>query len=125
MRRFHRRKRSGFAQKLEIHFTPKHGSWLDIAEVELSALAAQCLGSRRIGDIETLNGESSAWHTQRNYSRRVWIGSSPPPTDARIKLKRLYPEIEKHFKKMDNADTGLGAAVNQFAIIYGEDRVPL
>jgi hypothetical protein len=42
------------AQKLEIHFTPKYGSWLDIAELELSVLAAQCLGTRRIGDIEIL-----------------------------------------------------------------------
>jgi hypothetical protein len=43
------------AQRLEIHFTPKHGSWLNIAEVELSAMTAQCLGQRRISDIETLN----------------------------------------------------------------------
>jgi hypothetical protein len=58
------------AQKLEIHFTPKHGSWLDIAELELSALAAQCLGTRRIGDIVTLIAELAAWHTQRNQKQK-------------------------------------------------------
>jgi hypothetical protein len=59
------------AQKLELHFTPQHGSWLDIAEVELSALAAQCLGARRIGDIQTLNGELSACIDRGTASRRV------------------------------------------------------
>jgi hypothetical protein len=80
------------AQKLEIHYTPKHGSWLDIAEVELSALAAQCLGSRRIGNIQSLNGELSAWHTQRNQKQKG-VDWQFTTADARIKLKRLYPEI--------------------------------
>jgi hypothetical protein len=80
------------AQKLEIHFTPKHGSWLDIAEVELSALAAQCLGSRRIGSIQTLNAELSAWHTQRNQKQKG-VDWQFTTADARTKLKRLYPEI--------------------------------
>jgi hypothetical protein len=80
------------ARKLEIHFTPKHGSWLDIAEVELSALAAQCLGSRRIGNIQTLNVELSAWHTQRNKKQKG-VDWQFTTADARIKLKRLYPEI--------------------------------
>jgi hypothetical protein len=80
------------AQKLEPHFTPKHGSRLDIAEVELSALAAQCLGVRRIGDIDTLNAELSVWDTQRNRKQKGvdWHFTT---ADARIKLKRLYPHI--------------------------------
>jgi hypothetical protein len=80
------------AQRLEIHFTPKHGSWLNIAECELSSLAAQCLGSRRIADIETLNTELKAWHTRRNHTQKgvEWHFST---ADARTKLKRLYPVI--------------------------------
>ena len=80
------------AQRLEIHYTPKHGSWLNIAEVELSAMAAQCLGNRRIPGINALNMELAAWHTQRNQSQKGvdWQFSAP---DARIKLKRLYPLI--------------------------------
>ena len=54
------------AQWLELHYTPKHGSWLNIAEIELSAMAAQCLGHRRIPEIGALNAELAAWHTQRN-----------------------------------------------------------
>ncbi|MDR2819524.1 MAG: transposase, partial [Desulfovibrio sp.] len=82
----------GLAQKLEIHYTPKHGSWLDIAELELSALTIQCLGVRRIPDINTLNAELAAWHTQRNLKQKGvdWHFTSD---DARVKLKRLYPEI--------------------------------
>jgi hypothetical protein len=86
------------AQKLEPHFTPKHGSWLDIAEVELSALAAQCLGDRRIGDIDTLNTEVSAWDTQRNRKQKG-VDWHFPTADARIKLTRLYPQIIEAFPK--------------------------
>jgi len=80
------------AQRLEIHYTPKHGSWLNIAEIELSAMAAQCLGRRRIPVIEKLNTELAAWHTQRNRSQKGvdWQFTN---SDARIKLKRLYPVI--------------------------------
>ncbi len=80
------------AQRLEIHYTPKHGSWLDIAEIELSALAAQCLGNRRIPSIEALNKELSAWETQRNDSQKGvdWHFTA---ADARTKLKRLYPVV--------------------------------
>jgi hypothetical protein len=80
------------ARRLEIHFTPKHGSWLNIAECELSSLAAQCLGSRRIADIELLNKELAAWHTRRNGTQKgvEWHFTT---ADARIKLKRLYPII--------------------------------
>jgi hypothetical protein len=80
------------AGKLEIHFTPRHGSWLDIAEVELSALAAQCLGTRRIGDIAALNVKLSAWHTWRNQKQKG-VDWQFTAADARIKLKRLYPQI--------------------------------
>jgi hypothetical protein len=80
------------AQRLEIHYTPKHGSWLDIAEIELSALAAQCLGTRRISNIEALNKELSAWETQRNANQKGvdWHFTT---AHARTKLKRLYPII--------------------------------
>jgi hypothetical protein len=80
------------AQKLELHFTPKHWSWLDIAELELSALAAQCLGDRRIGDIDTINAELSAWHAQRNRKQKG-VDWQFTTADARTKLKRLYPQI--------------------------------
>ena len=80
------------AQRLEMHYTPKHGSWLNMAECELSALAAQCLGDRRIADIETLNAELSAWHTSRNHNQKG-IDWQFTAEDARIKLKHLYPEI--------------------------------
>ena len=80
------------AQRLEIHYTPKHGSWLNIAECELSALAAQCLGQRRIADIETLNVELRAWHTRRNHKQKG-VDWQFTTEDARVKLKRLYPVI--------------------------------
>jgi len=80
------------SQRLEIHYTPKHGSWLDIAEIELSALAAQCLGDRRIPSIELLNKELSAWETKRNEGQRG-VDWQFTTADARSKLKRLYPVI--------------------------------
>jgi len=80
------------AGRLEIHFTPKHGSWLNIAEIELSAMAAQCLGGRRIPGIASLNEELAAWHTQRNRSQKG-VDWQFTAVDARIKLKRLYPLI--------------------------------
>jgi len=80
------------AQRLEIHFTPKHGSWLNIAEIELSALGVQCLGKRRIPDINTLNGELSSWHTTRNQTQKG-IDWQFTTKEARTKLKRLYPII--------------------------------
>ena len=80
------------AQRLELHFTPKHGSWLNIAECELSALAAQCLADRRIPNIETLNEELAAWRVRRNAAQKGvdWQFTN---ADARVKLKRLYPKI--------------------------------
>lgn len=81
------------AKRLEIHYTPKHGSWLNIAEIELSALGRQCLGSRRIDNLQELNNELKAWHVDRNRKQKGvdWQFSTD---DARIKLKRLYPIIE-------------------------------
>ncbi|MDR1902821.1 MAG: transposase [Treponema sp.] len=84
------------AQKLEIHFTPKHGSWLDIAELELSALAVLCLGMRRIGDIQALNRELSAWHSQRNRKQKGENGSSPPPmlvSSSKVSIRRLLNKL--------------------------------
>jgi len=82
------------AERLEIHYTPKHGSWLNIAEIELSALERQCL-KRRIPDIETLRTELEAWHTERNKTQKSvdWQFTS---VDARTKLKRLYPSISHY-----------------------------
>lgn len=80
------------SQKLEIHYTPKHGSWLDIAEIELSALATQCLGDRRMPTIEALNKELSAWERKRS-SEQKGVDWRFTNADARIKLKRLYPEV--------------------------------
>ena len=80
-------------ERLEIHHTPKHGSWLNMAEIELSALATQCL-DRRIADQSTLTGEVAAWQASRNTAGDTvnWRFTTP---GARIKLKRLYPSIER------------------------------
>jgi hypothetical protein len=79
------------AQRLDIHYAPKHGSWLNIAEIELSVLQTQCL-NRRIPDIETMRRETSAWEVDRNQraNKTDWRFST---ADARIKLKRLYPKL--------------------------------
>jgi hypothetical protein len=78
------------AAKLEIHYTPKHGSWLDIAEIELSILRRQCLGRRRIPNFATLTKEVTAWEATRNaHGGPVhWRFTT---ADARIRLKHLYP----------------------------------
>ena len=80
------------AKRLAIHHTPKHGSWLNIAENELSALTRPCL-DRRIPDRETLERETTAWYTQRNQSQKS-VDWQFTTDDARIRLKRLYPHIE-------------------------------
>jgi hypothetical protein len=79
-------------ERLEIHYTPKHGSWLNMAETELSVLARQCL-DQRIANPTTLTQEVAAWERQRNTAKcRVdWHFTTH---DARIKLKRLYPSIQ-------------------------------
>lgn len=79
------------AKRLEIHYTPKHGSWLNIAEIELSALATQCLGPR-IPSLEKLNTELSAWQSYRNLNHNQ-VDWQFTTADARIKLKRLYPKF--------------------------------
>jgi hypothetical protein len=78
------------AKRLEIHYTPKHGSWLNIAEIEIKALSVQCL-DRRIPSFAILTSEVAAWERERN---RASIGVSWQFTskDARIKLHRLYPQ---------------------------------
>lgn len=81
------------ARKIEWHYTPEHGSWLNIAECELSVLSRQCL-NRRIGDHETLVREVQAWETERNAAQ-VTIDWQFTAADARIKLKRLYPVIKE------------------------------
>jgi DDE superfamily endonuclease len=79
-------------ERLELHYTPKHGSWLNMAETELSVLATQCL-DRRIPDPTTLAQEVAAWEHRRNAAvcRVDWRFTTQ---DARIKLKRLYPSIQ-------------------------------
>lgn len=79
------------AERLEIHYTPKHGSWLNIAEIELSVLKRQCL-SRRIENIELMRSEVSAWNAERN-NRQSKVNWQFTTSDARIKLKRLYPKL--------------------------------
>ena len=80
------------ADKLELHYTPKHGSWLNIAEIELSVLSRQCL-DRRVPDFATLAAEVAAWQDQRNAAGAAvdWRFTTD---DARIKLKRLYPSVQ-------------------------------
>ena len=80
------------AERLEIHYTPKHGSWLNMAEIEIGALARQCL-DRRIPDQETLRREVDAWQDQRNRDM-VRVDWRFTTDDARIKLKSLYPAIQ-------------------------------
>jgi hypothetical protein len=79
------------AEKLEIHHTPKHGSWLNMAEIELSVLARQCL-DRRIETREELEREVAAWEEERN-ERGVPIQWRFTTAEARIKLRRLYPTV--------------------------------
>ena len=80
------------AKRLEIHYTPKHGSWLNIAEIELSVLTKQCL-RRRIPEIEILREEAKMWARKRTTQQKgvEWQFKTE---DARIKLKRLYPQIQ-------------------------------
>jgi len=81
------------AARFEWHYTPEHGSWLNIAECELSVLATQCL-DRRIPDRETLAREVAAWEERRNKAdaKIVWQFTT---ADARIKLRRLYPVVKE------------------------------
>ena len=80
------------AERIEWHYTPKHGSWLNMAEIELSVLARQCL-DRRIADRATLAGEVAAWEARRNAAaaKANWQFTT---ADARVKLKKLYPTLQ-------------------------------
>jgi hypothetical protein len=79
------------AERFEFHYTPKHGSWLDMAESELGVLSSQCL-DRRIPDKQTLVGEVNAWQDERNkhHAKADWQFTT---ANARIKLKHLYPSV--------------------------------
>ncbi len=80
------------AERLEIHYTPKHGSWLNMAEIEIGVLSRQCL-NRRIPDKDALTHQSQAWQKRRNREavRVKWRFTTE---DARIRLKSLYPSIQ-------------------------------
>ena len=80
------------AKRLEIHYTPKHGSWLNIAEIELSVMTKQCL-DRRISSIDSLRLELAEWEVARNRNQKSVDWQFTTDT-ARIKLKRLYPQFK-------------------------------
>lgn len=79
------------AKRLEIHYTPKHGSWLNIAEIELNVMTRQCL-SRRIDSMEYLQSELSVWENERNH-KQAGVNWQFKTKDARIKLTSLYPNL--------------------------------
>ena len=78
---------------IEFCYTPKHGSWLNIAENELSSVTRQCVAGRRIGDIKTLREETAAWSTDVNAAQRG-VDWQMKIEDARCKLKFIYPKIK-------------------------------
>jgi len=80
------------ARRLEIHYTPKHGSWLNMAEIELRVLGRQCL-NRRIEDLEAMRRQVAAWEEDRN-ERGIEVQRRFTTADARIKLRRLYPSVQ-------------------------------
>ena len=81
------------ASRIEFHYTPKHGSWLNIAENELSSMTRQCVANRRIGDIESLQRETEAWATDVSVRQRT-VDWQMRLDDARCKLKSVYPKIQ-------------------------------
>ena len=83
----------GLVRRLEFRYTPKHGSWLNIAENELSAMTRQCVSGRRFGDIQTLSRETSAWSSDVNQ-RQKGVDWQMQIDDARIKLASVYPKIK-------------------------------
>ena len=84
-------------KKLEIHYTPKHGSWLDIAEIELNVMTRQCL-NRRIDNIEFLRKELAAWEMERNETKAN-VNWQFRTKDARVKLISLYPDLDSEMKQ--------------------------
>jgi hypothetical protein len=81
------------SQQFDLHYTPKKGSWLNMAEIEFSALSTQCL-DRRIGEVETLRDEVQAWTTQRNLNRTT-VNWQFTQSKARSKLNRHYHNVKK------------------------------
>lgn len=81
------------SRRVEFHYTPKHGSWLNIAENELSSMTRQCVSGRRIGSIEKLREETAAWSTDVNELQRG-VDWQMKIDDARTKLKSVYPKIQ-------------------------------
>lgn len=81
-----------YVRRIQFVYTPKHGSWLNVAECELSCLTQQCLGDRRIDAIEVLQAEIAAWATRTNDKQRA-VDWQFTIAKARVKLKRLYPKI--------------------------------
>ena len=81
-----------YVRRIDFVYTPKHGSWLNVAECELSCMTSQCLKDRRIGDIGTLQSEIAAWSTRINDKQRA-VDWQFTIDKARVKLKRLYPKI--------------------------------
>lgn len=84
-------KARALAKRIEMHHTPKHGSWLNVAEIELNVMTVQCLG-RRFENLQTLEHELSAWESSRNATQDV-VDWQFTTDDARVKLKRLYPNV--------------------------------
>ena len=90
--RFEPQRARALVRRIVFCYTPKHGSWLNIAESELSAMTRQCLGGRRLGDLETLCSEIAAWSTDVNRRQRG-VDWQMDIDDARRKLKSIYPNI--------------------------------
>jgi hypothetical protein len=80
-------------RRLEFCYTPKHGSWLNVAENELSAMTRQCVKGRRFGDVETLRDEVAAWSTDVNDTQRG-VDWHMKVEEARVKLTAIYPKIK-------------------------------
>ncbi len=84
---------SQLVRRIEFCYTPKHGSWLNIAENELSSLTRQCVAGRRFGDVQTLRAETRAWSSDIN-STQCGVDWQMKIDDARSKLKSIYPKIK-------------------------------
>jgi hypothetical protein len=82
-----------YVKRLDFHYTPKHGSWLNVAECELSCMTSQCLDDRRIAEVLELQSEIRAWSERTNAKQRA-VDWQFRIDDARVKLKRLYPKIK-------------------------------
>ncbi len=91
---FHPEEARRIAEKLEIHYTPKHGSWLNMAEIEIGVMAKQCL-SKYIPTMEQMDSEATAWANNRNLAGGT-VNWQFTTNDARIKLKRLYPQVDEN-----------------------------